>query len=76
MLHSTVLDVGVVLDGNLLENLSDLANSSNCRSIFWWISCGGFMGVGAKDRPFLSNCNSCTVSDLVLKLCIPMSDLV
>ena len=65
-----------VLGGHLLDSRSDLANSSNCRRIFWWISCGGLIGVGAKDKPFLSNCSSCVVRDCVLKLCMPMSDLV
>ena len=34
------------------------------------------MGVGANESPFLSNCSSGGVSVCVLRLCMPMSDLV
>lgn len=39
-----------------------LANSLYCRSMFIWKTCGGMLGVGAKESPFDSSCRSSFVN--------------
>ena len=48
----------VVLDLGLLASRSDFEYSSNCCNMYLCISWYGIVGVGANDKPFLSNCSS------------------
>ena len=54
-------------------SLSDFANSLKLRSVCLCSSEVGFLGVGAKLRPFVSTCTSCGVSWNVLRLCTSVS---